>query len=295
MAQLLAGFEPFEIDVDGIRIVGRKAGSGPPVLLLHGYPQTHVMWHEVAPALAEYHTVVLTDLRGYGGSAKPPAGADHGEYSKRAMAADQVAVMTRLGFDSFAAVGHDRGARVVHRMCLDHPAHINRAAVLDIVPTRHVFSTVDMAFGLAYEHWFFLAQTPGFPERLIGADPEYYLRTKLAAWSAVDHPFAAAALEHYITHFREPAAIAASCEDYRAATGIDLEHDEHSYSTGDRISCPLLVMWGSKGFVGRHYDPAAVWNSYATNIFTTAIPGSGHFLAEEAPVATTAALAQFLQ
>ena len=261
MAQLLAGFDPIEIDADGLGITGRKAGSGPPVLLLHGYPQTHVMWHHVAPILAKRRTVVLTDLRGYGGSAKPAAGSDHAEYSKRAMAADQVAVMTTLGFDRFAAVGHDRGARVVHRMCLDHPARVSRAAVLDIAPTRHVFATADMAFGMAYEHWFFLAQAPGFPERLIGADPEFYLRTKLRAWSAAEHPFTEDALEHYVRHFRDPDSIAASCEDYRAAAGIDLDHDELSY---------------------------------ATDISTSAVTGSGHFLAEEEPAATAVALMQFL-
>lgn len=294
MAQLLAGFDPIEVEVDGVHISGRMAGSGPPVLLLHGYPQTHVMWHQVAPPLAERHTVVLTDLRGYGASAKPPAGADHAGYSKRAMAADQVAVMAKLGFDSFAAVGHDRGARVVHRMCLDHPARVTRAAVLDIVPTRHVFATVDKEFGLAYEHWFFLAQPSGFPERLIGADPEFYLRAKLAAWSA-GRPFTASAVDHYVTHFQEPAAIAASCEDYRAAASIDLDHDDVSYAAGRRVDCPLLVLWGTEGFVGRHYDVAAVWESYAADVSTQAVGPSGHFLAEEAPEATAAALRRFLR
>ena len=294
MTPLLAGFAPIEVDVDGIRITGRMAGAGPPVLLLHGYPQTHVMWHQVAPILAERHTVVLADLRGYGGSAKPVAGADHAEYSKRAMAADQVAVMASLGFDSFAAVGHDRGARVVHRMCLDHPGRVSRAAVLDIVPTRHVFATVDTAFAMAYEHWFFLAQPPGFPERLIGADPEFYLRAKLAAWSAAGHTFDETAVDEYVAHFRDPAAVAASCEDYRAAASIDLAHDEASNAGGDQVTCPLLVMWGTAGFVGRNYDVAAVWRSYATDVSTAAVVGSGHFLAEEAPAATTAALTRFL-
>ncbi|WP_051810003.1 alpha/beta hydrolase [Actinoplanes subtropicus] len=295
MAQLLAGFAPVEVDVDGIRITGRTAGTGPPVLLLHGYPQTHVMWHQVAPILAERHTVVLADLRGYGGSTKPAAGTDHAEYSKRTMAADQVAVMASLGFDRFAAVGHDRGARVVHRMCLDHPDRVSRAAVLDIVPTRHVFATADTALAMAYEHWFFLAQPPGFPEHLIAGDPEFYLRAKLAAWSAGGHPFDETAVEQYVTHFRDPAAIAASCEDYRAAATIDLEHDDAGYTRGDRITCPLLVTWGTAGFVGRHYDVAAVWQSYATDVSTTAIASAGHFLAEEAPAATAAALSQFLR
>lgn len=294
MTQRLAGFERFDADVDGIHITGRRAGSGPPVLLLHGYPQTHVMWHQVAPILAEHRTVVLTDLRGYGGSAKPAAGPDHAEYSKRAMAADQVAVMASLGFDSFAAVGHDRGARVVHRMCLDHPARVSRAAVLDIVPTRHVFATADATFAMAYEHWFFLAQPAGFPERLIGGDPEFYLRAKLDAWSARGGAFDASAVDHYVRHFRDPAAVTASCEDYRAAASIDLVHDDASFAGGERVGCPLLVMWGAAGFVGRHYDVAAVWQSYAADVNATAITSAGHFLAEEAPAATAEALAQFL-
>lgn len=234
-------------------------------------------------------------VRGYGESAKPAAGPDHAEYGKRAMAADQVALMARLCFDRFAAVGHDRGARVVHRMCLDHAARISRAAVLDIVPTRHVFATVDTAFAMAYEHWFFLAQPPGFPERLIGGDPGFYLRAKLAAWSVAHDTFDETAVDQYVTHFRDPAAIAASCEDYRAAASIDLAHDEASYADGDRVTCPLLVMWGTEGFVGRHYDVAAVWRSYATDMSTTAIASAGHFLAEEAPAATAAALTKFLR
>ena len=294
MTQFLDGFDPIEIEVDGIAIRGRMAGSGRPILLLHGYPQTHVMWHRVAPALAENHTVVLADLRGYGGSAKPAGGGDHAQYSKRVMAADQVGLMAALGFQSFAAVGHDRGARVVHRMCLDYPDRVERAAVLDVAPTRHVLATADLAFGLAYEHWFFLAQPPGFPERLIGLDAEFYLRTKLALWSAPGHQFHPEAIEHYVRRFRDRAAIAASCEDYRAAVSIDLEHDNVSYAAGERVRCPLLVLWGSAGFVGQNYDVAGVWRKYATDVRTAVAVDAGHFVAEEAPAATLAALSQFL-
>ncbi len=291
---MLDGFDRIEIEIDGIDIRGRMGGSGSPILLLHGYPQTHVMWHRLAPALAERHTVVLPDLRGYGSSSKPAAGRDHGQYSKRAMATDQIGLMAALGFRSFAVVGHDRGARVVHRMCLDYPDQVERAAVLDIVPTRHVLATADTAFGLAYEHWFFLAQQPGFPEHLIGLDPEFYLRSKLALWSAPGHQFDPEAVEEYVRHFREPAVIAASCEDYRAAVSIDLEHDHASYAAGHQVHCPLLVLWGSAGFVGRHYDVAGVWRDYATDVRGAVTVDAGHFVAEEAPAPTLAALTGFL-
>lgn len=292
MNELLAGFDPVEVQIDDITIRGRMAGSGPPLLMLHGYPQTHLMWHEVAPALTESHTVVLTDLRGYGNSSKPVAGADHAEYGKRAMAADQVALMASLGFERFAAVGHDRGARVLHRMCLDHRERVERAAVLDIAPTRHVLAAADMIFGMVYEHWFSLAQPAGFPEHLIGGDPEFYLRKKMAAWSG-DHAFHPQAMRDYVEHFSDPATIAASCEDYRAGVSIDLEHDEASYLAGERVTCPLLALWGSAGFVGQSYDMAAVWGDYATDV-TTAAVDAAHFVAEEAPAATLAALVDFL-
>jgi haloacetate dehalogenase len=296
VAGLLDGFEPLEVEVNGILVRGRVAGSGLPVLLLHGYPQTHVMWHHVAPSLASSRTVVLADLRGYGGSAKPAGGLGHASYSKRAMAADQVGLMAALGFEHFAAIGHDRGARVVHRMCLDFPERVERAAVLDIVPTRHVLATADVDFGLAYEHWFFLAQPADFPERLIGRDPEFYLRAKLARWAAPGHRFHAGAMDEYVRHFRDPAAVAASCEDYRAAVSIDREHDERSHAAGERVRCPLLALWGSAGFVGRHYDVATIWRDHVSDsgLVHTVTVDSGHFVAEEAPAATLAALSRFL-
>jgi haloacetate dehalogenase len=288
------GFEVVDVEVGGLRSHARVAGSGPAVLLLHGYPQTHVMWHQVAPVLAREHTVVVADLRGYGDSAKPAAGADHAEYCKRSMAGDQVALMAMLGFDVFAAVGHDRGGRVVHRMCLDHPDVVTRAAVLDIVPTRHVFATADQHVGLAYYHWFFLAQPADLPERLIGGDPEYFLRRTIHQWSATENPFGDVAVEEYVRCFRDPAAIAASCEDYRAATTIDLEHDEQSVRAGHRVTCPLLVLWGLRSFVGRHYDVLSVWRSYAHDVRGSGID-CGHFLAEEQPQATSVALSAFLE
>jgi haloacetate dehalogenase len=268
----------------------RVGGSGPPLLLLHGYPQTHVMWHRIAPRLAERFTVVLSDLRGYGDSGKPDGGPDHANYSKRAMAQDQVEVMTALGFDRFGVAGHDRGARVAHRMALDHGGRIDRIAVLDIAPTLAMYERTDMAFASAYYHWFFLIQQADLPERLIGADPDYFLDRKIGAWSGGGHAFANEALAEYRRCFRDPATIHASCEDYRAAAGIDLEHDRAD--RGRRIECPLLALWGRRGVVGRLYDVVAVWRDYAHDVRGRALD-CGHFLAEEAPDETLAALIEF--
>lgn len=287
------GFRSVDATVAGTAVHAVTAGAGPPVLLLHGYPQTHVMWHRVAPALARRHTVVAADLRGYGDSDKPAAGADHAGYGKRAMAADQVRLMRHLGFEQFAVVGHDRGARVAHRMCLDHPERVDRVAVLDIVPTRHVFATVDAETALRYDHWFFLAEPADLPERLIGADPEYYLRWKLDQWSGDASAFAPEAVAAYLRWFTQPAAIHASCEDYRAAASIDLEHDEADFAAGRRVDCPLLALWGARGFVGRHYDVPAVWRAYASDV-RGAAADCGHFVPEEAADTTREVLLDFL-
>jgi haloacetate dehalogenase len=288
-------FEDQDVDVDGTRIHATVGGAGPPVLLLHGYPQTHRMWHRVAPGLTDRHTVVLADLRGYGDSSRPASTADHASYSKRAMAEDQVGLMRALGFATFAVVGHDRGARVAHRLCLDRPDAVTRVALLDIVPTRHVFTHVDRALAQAYYHWFFLAQDPDLPEHLIGADPEFYLRRKLAQWSGGSgtEAFAPAAVEEYVRCFSDPEVIRASCEDYRAGASIDLEHDEVDAAAGRRVECPALVLWGEQGFVGRAYDVLEVWRGYAADVRGQALSG-GHFPAEEDPDATLAALRDFL-
>jgi haloacetate dehalogenase len=290
--EFFPGFDVVDTDVGGITIHARAGGSGPPVLLLHGYPQTHVMWSAVAPALAREHTVVVADLRGYGDSGKPPAGPDSAAYSKRAMAADQVALMARLGFRTFSACGHDRGARVVHRMCLDQPEVVQRAAVLDIVPTSYVYSRADEELARRYWHWFFLIQPPDLPERLIGADPEFFLRAVLPRWAGPGFAFDERAVTEYVRAFCDPAAIAASCADYRAGAGPDLEH-----AAGDgarRVACPLLVLWGSQGFVGTHYDVLPVWQEFAADVRGAALD-CGHFLPEEQPQATAAALAEFLR
>ena len=286
-------FHARRADAGDTRIHALVGGSGPPVLLLHGYPQTHVMWHRVAPELTRRHTVVTADLRGYGDSAKPAGGAEHAEYAKRAMAADQLALMHELGFDRFAVVGHDRGARVAHRLCLDHPEAVTRAAVLDIVPTRHMFQTVDRTVAEGYYHWFFLAQPHPLPEGLLEAAPEHYLRSKLDRWSAVPDAFTSEALAEYLRCFAEPAAIHASCEDYRAAATIDLDHDEADAAAGRCVTCPLLALWGTRGFVGQHYDVEDIWRQYATDVRTTALD-CGHFLPEEAPEATGRVLGNFL-
>jgi haloacetate dehalogenase len=292
---VLETFQDHDVDVDGTRIHAAVGGDGPPVLLLHGYPQSHVMWHRIAPELAERHTVVLADLRGYGDSARPASDPDHASYSKRAMAADQVGLMRQLGFDDFALVGHDRGARVAHRLCLDHPDAVSRVALLDIVPTRHVFTHVDRALATAYYHWFFLAQEPDLPEHLIGADADYYLRRKLAQWSGGDgiEAFAPEAVEEYVRCFSDPDVIRGSCEDYRAGASIDLEHDEVDATAGQRVPCPALVLWGEEGFVGQAYDVLGVWSQYADDVRGHSL-GGGHFLAEEEPAATLAALQDFL-
>jgi haloacetate dehalogenase len=280
-----------KIDADGIQINCAVGGEGPPILLLHGYPQTHLIWHHVAPVLAENHTVVVTDLRGYGDSDKPAAGPDHAEYSKRAMARDQLLVMQALGFDRFAVAGHDRGGRVGHRLALDHPDAVDRLAVLDIVPTRYAFAHVDAAFALGYFHWFFLAAGNGIPERLIGSDPEFWVRGRMTTRHQGSTPFDPAAFDEYMRCFSDPAAISASCEDYRAAASIDLEHDDAS--AGQPLTCPTLVLWGQDSFVGLTYDVLAAWREYATDLHGEALP-SDHYLPEEAPAATASALQAFV-
>lgn len=291
---MLDGFRPLSVDTAQTRIFLRRKGEGPPLLLLHGYPQTHVMWHRVAPVLAERFTVVCADLRGYGDSGKPPDGPDHAGYAKRAMAQDMVEAMAALGFERFAVAGHDRGGRVTHRMCLDHPGRIARAAVLDIVPTRTVFAATDKAIAGSYYHWFFLSQPAPLPERLIGGDPIFYLHRKLGAWGAGGlAAYAPEALAEYERCFADPAVIHASCEDYRAAAGIDLEHDEADLNA--RIACPLLVLWGTKGLMERHFDVLATWRERASgSVEGKALP-CGHFLPEEQPEATAAELMRFFR
>ena len=289
---MFEGFERVRIETGEATVNAVRGGEGPPVLLLHGYPQTLTMWHLVAPRLAKSFTVVAADLRGYGDSSKPEGGNDHAGYSKRAVAGDQVRGMRELGFDSFAVVGHDRGGRVAHRMALDYPEGITKLAVLDIAPTRHVFATADKDLAMSYYHWFFLAQPYDLPERLIGADPDYYLSKKLGGWGSGIEAFTPEAYAEYQRCFRDPETIHASCEDYRAAATRDLEHDEADRHR--KVECPLLALWGEKGVVERLYDVPEVWRGYASDVRGSALP-CGHFLAEERPEETAKELLSFLE
>ncbi len=287
---MFEGFEQRTIETDGAAIDLVVGGDGPSVLLLHGYPQTRAMWHAVAPKLAERYRVVVPDLRGYGDSTKPPGGPDHAGYSKRAMAADQVAVMAALGADRFAVLGHDRGARVGHRMALDHRDRVERLAVLDIVPTLAVFSQLSQGVATGYYHWFFLIQDEPLPERLIGNDPKFYLHWCLARLGGSLEMFHPDALAEYERCFTAE-TIHASCEDYRAAASIDLDHDRADL---DRIlTCPVLALWGAQGRVHQWYDVLACWRERAEQVSGNAID-AGHFLVEERASGVGDALLDFL-
>jgi haloacetate dehalogenase len=283
------GFSSRRIESNGISVNVVWGGRGPPVLLLHGYPQTHVMWHRVAPLLAERHTVVCPDLRGYGDSDKPPGGGDHAAYSKRTMAMDQIGVMGALGFDRFAVVGHDRGARVALRMALDHREVVQRLAVLDIVPTRDIYATIDRARATTVWRYFFLIQPRPLPERLLAADAGFYLEWTLEEWSGDRSLLAEEAVAEYRRCF-DVATIDATCEDYRAGATIDLMHDEADGSAV--VACPLLLLWSRSG-LGTSYDVPAVWRERAPDLRGRALD-CGHFLAEERTEAVTRELLAFL-
>jgi haloacetate dehalogenase len=273
-------FTSFDIDNGDVVIHGVTGGQGLPLLLLHGYPQTHVMWHKVAPQLATHFTVVAPDLRGYGQSGKPATSKDHAPYSKRAMAADMVNVMRALGHTHFGVAGHDRGGRVAHRLAADHPDAVSRLAVLDIAPTREMYHNTTDGFARAYWHWFFLIQPAPFPENLINQNSDQYFRHKCGSGSAGLSPFTNAALECYLAAFRNPDTVHASCEDYRAAASIDIQHDD---ADGEhKITCPVQVLWAKQGVIETHFDPLALWRQRATDVSGEALPG-GHFLAEELP------------
>ena len=283
------GFQRRRIQTSGATIHTLVGGNGPPLLLIHGYPQTHVEWHKIAPRLAERFRVVLTDLRGYGDSSKPEDGDGHANYSKRAMALDQLEVMRALGHDRFAVVGHDRGARVGWRLAVEHPDRISRLAVLDIVPLP--YSTMSREFATQYFHWFFLIQPAPFPETLIGNNAEFYLRSRFLRPSAGTGGITNEAFAEYLRCFKDPATIHATCEDYRAGATIDLEHSNADGAR--RVTCPLLVLWGERGTVGRLYDVMKIWREHATNVMGAALP-AGHFLPEEVPDQTLSALFSFL-
>jgi len=284
-----------------VELFARTGGnrSGSPVLLLHGYPETHAMWQRVAQRLAADFALVIPDLRGYGDSTKPaPAetpALDHAQHSKRAMAADLVALMRSLGHHRFAVVGHDRGGRVAHRLALDHPEQLARLAVIDIVPTLDMYEATDMRFASWYYHWFFLIQPAPLPERMIGGDPAFYLRSTLGAWGSDGLSFVEPeALGEYERCFSRADTIHAACEDYRASATIDLEHDRESRAAGAKVACEMLVLWGARGVVGRLHDPLALWRAQCAAAVEGSAMEAGHFIPEELPVDTAARLAAFL-
>ena len=287
------GFALEHADVSDGRLRLRRGGEGPPLLLLHGNPQTHAMWHKVAPVLAERFSVVCPDLRGYGGSFKPPASSDHAAYAKRVMAHDMVELMDKLGHPHFMIAGHDRGGRVAHRLAIDHPERVEKLAVLDIVPTIEHFERTDMAFALGYYHWFWFAQPHPFPETLINAAPEAWFFAHTSREPKPSDFFAPEALADYLAAARNPEMIIGMCEDYRAAATIDLLDDRASRAAGRRITCPLLVLWGLKGKIEKWYDPLAIWRGYCDSTVAGEGVPSGHYLAEEAPEAVIAHLRAF--
>ncbi|HYU14275.1 MAG TPA: alpha/beta hydrolase [Stellaceae bacterium] len=291
MTDFFPGFERRRIDTSGAQINLVTGGSGPPLLLLHGYPQTHLLWRKIAPRLAEEFTLVIPDLRGYGDSSKPPAGPHQAAYAKRALAQDQVETMTALGFDRFRVAGHDRGARVAHRLARDHAVRIERVALLDIVPTLYRFETMDDKAARGSFHWFFLIQPGGLPERLIGAETEFFLRHMLGL-SRNPSRLEPEAFTEYLRCFANLETIRATCDEYRAGAGIDLEHDR--VDRANKLAMPLLVLWGRSSGQGSGYDMLAVWRDHAENVCGQPID-SGHFLPEDAADETYAALRAFFK
>jgi haloacetate dehalogenase len=290
---LMPGFLRRDVQTSSARIRVATGGEGAAVLLLHGHPQNHLTWYKVAPRLVEAgYTVVAPDLRGYGDSSKPPGGTDHAGYSKHALAGDQVEVMSALGFDRFAVIGHDRGGRVAHRMALDHPDHVERLAVLDIAPTATMYERTNREFATKYFWWFFLIQPFDLPERMIGSDPEYFLRRHIGGQMKSADAANETLFQEYLRCYRDPATIHAICEDYRAAASIDLEHD--AADAGRKVEAPLLALWGAKGVVGSLYDVLETWREKAVTVSGRALD-CGHTLQEELPDQTAAELLGFLQ
>jgi haloacetate dehalogenase len=294
LPDLYSGFAERRVKAaPNVEIHARVGGSGPPLLLLHGYPQTHVAWHKIAPALARYATLVIADLRGYGASSAPPGDPEHQTYAKRTMAEDCLALMRALGHDRFAVAGHDRGGRVAYRLALDHPEAVSALIPIDILPTAEVWRRTTAESMLKSYHWAFLAQPAPMPETLIGKDPVYYLEYTLRSWAKPRDlsPFSAEALGHYRALLRDPARVHAVCEDYRAGAGIDRQLDEADLAAGRKIACPTFLLWARSYLPG---DPLEVWRGWCTNISGASVD-SGHFLAEENPQDTLAALVPFLE
>lgn len=279
---MLESFESFQVIREGVRLSGRRTGSGKPLLLLHGHPQTHAMWHRVTPRLAERFTLVMMDLRGYGDSGRPDPGGGSCAYSKREMALDVQAVMRAHGFDRYQVLAHDRGARVAHRLAADHPQAVERLMLLDIAPTLAMYQLTTEAFARAYWHWFFLLQPPPLPEALIESDPVRYIRSVMGARHAGLAPFAPAAMAEYERCVSLPGSARSICADYRASAGIDLEHDRADIQAGRRLGQPLHVLWGEHGTVGSCFDVLALWRDRASQVTGHGV-ACGHYIAEEAP------------
>jgi pimeloyl-ACP methyl ester carboxylesterase len=289
------GFEVFDIPTSVTTIHGRRGGSGPPVLLLHGIPETHLMWHRVAPRLAERYTVVATDLRGWGDSGKPPSTADHEPYSMRAIARDQVELMRSLGYDRFGVVSHDRGSRCGYRLALDHPDAVTRLAVMDIIPVGEAYRRADRAFSLAYWVWSFLAAAEPVPEQFIGAAPAVLVDYMLDAWPEVKNAFPPEVRAEYVRQFSDPATAHAICEEFRASATLDCRYDEEDRGNNRKIACPVLFLWSQRGSVAKLYDdPLAIWREWADDVRGEPVP-VGHFIPEEAPDETTSHLLDFLR
>ena len=295
----MAWFEGFKATlyaVNGVEIFARTGGlaNGPPLLLLHGFPQTHALWHRVAQGLGAQFQLVMPDLRGYGDSSKPVGELDHANYSKRVMAQDMAALMRQLGHTRFGLVGHDRGGRVAHRLALDHPQAVSRLCVIDIAPTLDMYDATDMRFASAYYHWFHLIQPHPLPERMIGADAKFYLHHKLGGWGAKDASFIEAqALLEYERCFCRPEAIHGACEDYRASAGIDLTHDRASRAAAEKVACDMLVLWGERGVVQRLFDPLALWRAQCAGQVSGQSVPAGHFIPEEVADLTCDGLRRF--
>lgn len=288
-------FTPFAVPTaSGVDIFGMRGGEGPPLLLLHGHPQTHLIWERCAQQLAGHFTVIVTDLRGYGASSKPDGDPAHANYAKRTMAGDQVAVMRHFGFERFLVCAHDRGARVAHRMALDHADAVERLMLLDIAPTLAMYEQTDRAFATHYFHWFFLIQPHPLPESLIGANPDAYIERVMGNRHAGLAPFAPHALEAYRHALRQPGAVHAMCEDYRASATIDLDHDRMDVERGRKVACPLRVLWGEHGVIEQCFDPLVEWRKVAHDISGRSLP-CGHYIPEEAPDALLAEMLSFFE
>lgn len=291
---MFEGYTDASATIDGVRIHAVKGGRGPALLLLHGHPQTHAIWHKVAPTLARHFTVIAADLRGYGDSGKPQGADDHSNYSKRRMALDQVELMRRHGHASFALIGHDRGGRVAARMAIDHPDAVTRLVTLDVAPTAAMYEQTSFDFARAYWHWFFLVRPAPFPETLIRADPDLYLKQTIGARSAGLKPFAPEAYAAYLRCLSDPATAHGICEDYRASITIDLEHDRADLAAGKKIACSFMALWGADGVVGKCFDPLAEWRKWNADVQGHAMP-CGHYIPEEAPEPLLERVLPFLQ